>query len=77
MYIWKWKKNYYKIWRHWNWKTKISSAIPPVFKTGKDHYPQVFLEESKFVLEEKKMPGYDLNNSYDRFNFKRKSKKKI
>ena len=32
--------------------------INSVFKAGKNYYPQVFLEESKQVVEEKKMPEY-------------------
>ena len=29
-----------------------------VFRTGKNYYPQVFLEEYKCVVKEKKMPKY-------------------
>ena len=32
--------------------------IDSVFRTGKSYYPQVFLEESKFIVKEKKMPEY-------------------
>ena len=33
-----------------------------VFRTGKNYYPQVFLEECKYVVEEKKMPKYITDN---------------
>ena len=42
--------------------------IGSVFRTGKNHYPQVFLEECKHVVKEKKMPEYitdDIQNSSD------------
>ena len=29
-----------------------------VFRTGKNYFPQVFLEECKYVAKEKKMPKY-------------------
>ena len=29
-----------------------------VFRTGKNYYPQVFLEEYKYVVREKKIPEY-------------------
>ena len=29
-----------------------------VFRTGKNYYPQVFLEERKYVVKEKKIPKY-------------------
>ena len=32
--------------------------IDSVFRTGKNYYPQVFVEECKYVAKEKKMPGY-------------------
>ena len=32
--------------------------IDSVFKTGKNYYAQVFLEECKYVAKEKKMPKY-------------------
>ena len=32
--------------------------IDSVFRTGKNYYPQVFLEECKYVVKEKKMPQY-------------------
>ena len=28
------------------------------FRTGKNYYPRVFLEECKYVVKEKKMPEY-------------------
>ena len=30
--------------------------IDSVFATGKNYYPQVFLEQCKYVVKEKKMP---------------------
>ena len=32
--------------------------INSVLRTGKNYYPQVFLEESKYVAQEIKMPEY-------------------
>ena len=32
--------------------------IESVYRTGKSYYPQVFLEECKYVVKEKMMPGY-------------------
>ena len=32
--------------------------IDSVFRTGKNYCPQVFLEECKYVVKEKKMPEY-------------------
>ena len=32
--------------------------IASVFRTGKSYYSQVFLEECKYVVEEKKIPEY-------------------
>ena len=32
--------------------------IDSVLKTGKNYHPQVFLEECKYVVKEKKMPKY-------------------
>ena len=29
-----------------------------MFRTGKSYYPQVFLEECKYVIKEKKVPKY-------------------
>ena len=47
--------------------------IDSVFRTGKNYYPQVFLEECKYVVKEKKMSKYiiddieisDEKNSYE------------
>ena len=33
-----------------------------VFRTGKIYYPQVLLEECKFVVKEKKMTKYTIGN---------------
>ena len=32
--------------------------IDSVFRTGKNYYPQVFVEEYKYVVKEKKMSRY-------------------
>ena len=32
--------------------------IDSVFRTGKNYYPHVFLEECKYVVKEKEMPKY-------------------
>ena len=43
-------------------------SIDSSFKTGNKYYPQVFLEECKHVVKEKKMPEYitdDIQNSSD------------
>ena len=32
--------------------------IDSVYRTNKNYYPQMFLEECKFVVKEKKMPEY-------------------
>ena len=36
--------------------------INSVFRTGKNYYPQVFLEQCKYVAKEKKMPEYITDN---------------
>ena len=36
--------------------------IDSVFRTGKNYYPQVFLEECKYVVKEKKIPNYIIGN---------------
>ena len=36
--------------------------IDSVFRTGKSYYPQVFLEECKYVVKEKKIPNYIIDN---------------
>ena len=33
-----------------------------VFRRSKNYYPQVFLEECKYVVEEKKIPKYIIND---------------
>ena len=33
-----------------------------VFRTGKNYYPQVFLEECKYVAKEKKIPKYIIDD---------------
>ena len=45
--------------------------IDSVFKAGKNYYPQVFLEECKYVVNEKKIPTYiynDISSNSDREN---------
>ena len=32
------------------------------FRTGKNYYPQVLLEEYKYVVKEKKIPKYIIDN---------------
>ena len=36
--------------------------INSVFKTGKNYYPQGYLEECKYVVEEKKIPKYIIDS---------------
>ena len=36
--------------------------IASVFRTGESYYPQAFLGECKYVVEEKKMPEYITDN---------------
>ena len=33
-----------------------------VFRTGKNYYPQVFLEECKYAVKEKKIPKYIIDD---------------
>ena len=33
--------------------------INSVFRIGKNYYPQMFLEECKYVVQEKKIPNYN------------------
>ena len=43
-----------------------------VFRTGKNYYPQVFLEECKYVIKEKKMDKYiteDIEISSDKSDY--------
>ena len=48
--------------------------IDSVFRTGKNYYPQVFLEECKYVVKEKKIPKYiiddiEISSDSDEENF--------
>ena len=36
--------------------------IDSVFRTGKNYYPQVFLEECKYVVKEKKITKYIIDD---------------
>ena len=36
----------------------ISNLIDSVFRTGKNYYPQVFIEECKQLVKDKKIPMY-------------------
>ena len=36
--------------------------INPVFRTGENYYPQVFVEECKYVVKENKIPKYITDN---------------
>ena len=36
--------------------------IDSAFRTDKNYYPQVFLEECKYVVKEKKIPKYIIDN---------------
>ena len=43
------------------------------FRTGKNYYPQVLLEEYKYVVKEKKIPKYiiddiEISSDFDREN---------
>ena len=40
--------------------------IGSVFRTNKNYYPQVFLEEYKYVVKEKKIPKY-MSNDIEKF----------
>ena len=40
----------------------ISNLINPVFRTGENYYPQVFVEECKYVVKENKIPKYITDN---------------
>ena len=40
--------------------------IDSVFRTNKNYYPQVFLEEYKYVVKEKKIPKY-MSNDREKF----------
>ena len=41
----------------------ISNFIRFFFRTGKSCYPQVLLEESKYVVEKKKIPKYIIGDA--------------
>ena len=52
--------------------------IDSVFRTGKNYYPQVFLEQFKSVVKEKKIPKYiiddtEISSDSDRENPARKN----
>ena len=36
--------------------------IDSVFRTGKNYYPQVLLEKCKYVVKEKKIPKYIIDD---------------
>ena len=36
--------------------------LDSVFRTGKNYYPQVLLEECKYVIQEKKIPKYIIDD---------------
>ena len=36
--------------------------IDSVFRTGKNYYPQVFLEECKYVVKEREIPKYIIDD---------------
>ena len=42
--------------------------INSVFRTGKNYYPQAFLEECKYAVKEKKMPKYMLSPDEENFD---------
>ena len=37
-------------------------SIASVFRTGKNYFPQVFLEECKYVVKEKKIHNYSIGD---------------
>ena len=39
-------------------KIPIEGLVDSVFRTAKNYYPQVFLEEYNYVLKEENMPKY-------------------
>ena len=52
--------------------------IDSIFRTGKNYYPQVFLEECKYVVKEKKIPKYiiddiEISSDSDRENSDKKN----
>ena len=38
------------------------NMIHSVFRTGKNYYPQVFLQECKYVVKEKKIHNYIIDD---------------
>ena len=56
----------------------ISNLIDSVFRTSNNYYPQLFLEECKYVVKEKKMPKYiiddiEISSNSDRENSDKKN----
>ena len=47
--------------------------ISSVFRTGKNYYPEVFLEECKYIVKEKKIPKYIIDNIEISFDFDREN----
>ena len=47
--------------------------ISSVFRTGKNYYPQVFLEECKYIVKEKKIPKYIIDDIEISFDFDREN----
>ena len=47
-----------KVFNVFVWVTLIDS----VYRTGKNYYPRVFLEECKYVVQEKKISQYITDN---------------
>ena len=39
-----------------------ATLIDTVFRTGKNYYPQVFLEECKYIVKEKKIHNYFIDD---------------
>ena len=55
--------------------------IDSIFRTCRNYYPQVFLEECKYVVKEKQMPEYitnhtDISSDSDRKNSNKKNSDK-
>ena len=51
--------------------------IDSIFRTGRNYYPQGFLEECKYVIKEKKISKYIIDNieNSDEVNFNKENKK--
>ena len=47
--------------KFWNYCFSVI-LIDSAFSTGKIYYPQVFLEECKYVVKEKKIPEYIIDD---------------